>query len=132
MKRPHRRRARTVQSDSPCAANVHPHLTRASFGQPESIPQKASRSVQPVFAQFHGRYTILYNGPPLSPQNCPFAWGIWSPIYSTWFLGSTRVHNPNGICLAVLQSLRQPGLQTMHATPSGVCNNRRHLRIVLR
>ena len=23
------------------------------------------------------------NGPPLSPQNCPFVW-VWTPVYSNW------------------------------------------------
>jgi len=38
------------------------------------------------------------------PQNWPFAMGIWTPC-NTWFLGPTRVLNPNGnsIALAVLQ-----------------------------
>jgi len=32
----------------------------------------------------------------ISPNNCPFARGIWAP-YNTCFLGPTRDHNPNGI-----------------------------------
>jgi len=30
----------------------------------------------------------------LSPQNCPFPWGIWTPS-NTWSLGPTQVLNPN-------------------------------------
>ena len=30
-------------------------------------------------------FPILYNGPPVPRQNCPFPWGIWSP---------TSVHIP--------------------------------------
>jgi len=28
---------------------------------------------------------VLYNGPPLPPQNCPFPWGIWTPC-NTWLV----------------------------------------------
>jgi len=34
-----------------------------------------------------------------SPNNCPFAWGIWAPS-NTCFIGSTLVHNPNGISIS--------------------------------
>ena len=33
-----------------------------------------------------------------SPNNCPFAWGIWAPS-NRCFLGPARVHNPNGISI---------------------------------
>ena len=51
---------------------------------------------------------ILYNGLLIAPQNCPFPWGIWTPS-NTWFLGPTRVLNPNGISIgsAVLHSWPQ-------------------------
>ena len=35
-------------------------------------------------------------GHVILPNNCPFAWGIRAES-DTWFLGPTRVHNPNGI-----------------------------------
>jgi len=37
-------------------------------------------------------------GRPFPPQNCPFHGRIWSP-FNTWFLGPTRVLNPNGIAI---------------------------------
>jgi len=42
-----------------------------------------------VFAQFTAEcpYRPIYNGLPLSPQNCPFPWVIWSPS-NTWFIGA--------------------------------------------
>ena len=45
-------------------------------------------------------------GHAFSPNNCPFAWGIWAPS-NTIFLGPTRVHNPNGIsiCSAVFAQI---------------------------
>jgi len=90
---PHRHRTWSVQSYSPHGASVHPHLTHASLGPPESMPQTVSRSVW-LFLHHSSeqKVPILYNGPPLSPQNCPFAWEI-----STL---SNTVHNPNGITIA--------------------------------
>jgi len=85
-KRAHRRRTWTIQSYSQGCANVHHHLTHASLNPSESTSQTASRSVQP-FLQLRQRVPILYNGPPLSPQNCPFASGSGPPS-STWFLGA--------------------------------------------
>ena len=43
--------------------------------------------------RLHSRHTwtvfpILYNGSPLSPENCPFPWRIWPPS-NTWFLKPT-------------------------------------------
>jgi len=57
------------------SANVHPHLTHASLGPPESLPQTASRSVRPFLHRWPQRVPILYSGPPLPPQNCPFSLG---------------------------------------------------------
>jgi len=39
-------------------------------------------------------------GRPFSPQNCPSAWGIWSPS-NTYFLGPTPVHNRNDISIGL-------------------------------
>jgi len=47
--RPHRRRTQTAQPYSPGGANV-PHVTHASFGQPESTTQMISRNT----ARAHG------------------------------------------------------------------------------
>jgi len=62
-----------------------------------------------------------------SPQNCPFAWRIWTPPSNTWFLGPTQVHIPNSISVSsrILQGLWS--WQTDRPLYS-VCNNRPHLR----
>jgi len=48
------------------------------------------------------RRMSLYVAPPskslLSPQNCLFAWGTWTPA-NTWFPGPTGDLNPNGISI---------------------------------
>jgi len=46
------------------------------------------------FFAAHGRVLSGMRGHVLSPNNCPFVWGIWAPS-NTCFLGSTGVHNPN-------------------------------------
>ena len=58
----------------------------------------------------------------LCSNNCPFASGIWAPC-NTYFLGLTRVHNPNGISIgsAVVAGLttvtdRQTDRQTTTTT----------------
>jgi len=62
-----------------------------------------------VFAQLTAAnsYTLQRAAPSHTPQNCPFVWEIWTPS-DTWFFGSTRVHNTNGISIgsAVLQGSR--------------------------
>ena len=48
------------------------------------------------------RFSRVSSGMPehvLSPNNCPFAWGIWASSSNTCFLGSTRVLNPTGISI---------------------------------
>jgi len=51
-----------------------PHLTtHGSSGPPESTSKTVSRSVQPFLHILRQRVPILYNVPPPSPQNCPFA-----------------------------------------------------------
>ena len=60
------------------------------------MTQTASRSVQPFldsFGQITAECPIIYNGTPLSPQNYPFPWGIWTPS-NTWFRESTQVLTP--------------------------------------
>jgi len=42
--------------------------------------------------------SVQENPDVISPQRCPFLWRIWSPS-NTQFLGSTRVHNSNGISI---------------------------------
>ena len=68
--RPCRRRTRTFQLYSIGCANVHPQLTHASLNPPESIPQTASRSVQPLLHSSRQTAPISYNGLPLQ----------WAPL----------------------------------------------------
>jgi len=65
-----------------------------SFRPSESITQTANRSVQPFF---HSSQQVSSGIPRhvLSLNNCPFAWYV-GPI-NTCFLGSSQVHNLNGI-----------------------------------
>ena len=98
-------------------ANIHPNLIHASLDQPESTSQTACGSVQPFLHSSRQTVHILYKGPPPS-QNCPFAWGSGPPSRpNTWFLGPTRVQNPNGISIgsAVFAGSRS---WTDHATLS--------------
>jgi len=122
-KRPHRRRAWTVQPYSPGGVNVHSCLTHASLGQPESILQTASRSLQP----FVQSVPILFIGPLLKIAR--FHGGSGSPS-NTRFLEPTRVHNPKGISIG---SVDFAGLMIVTDRPTdrprhSVCNSRPHLR----
>jgi len=84
-KRLHRLHIGTVRSYPPGGANVHCHLTHASLRSPKFIPQTASQSVQPFLHSSWRKVPIFYNKLSLSPQNCPFAWGTWTPpIHGSW------------------------------------------------
>ena len=87
--RPHGRSTRTVQSYAAGGVNVHPPLTNASLGPPESTCRTGSRSVQPFL--YRSRQTVLILYVTFPNQNCPFAWGFGPPP-NLWFLGLTRVH----------------------------------------
>jgi len=43
-------------------------------------------------------FSVLYNDLPLFPSKLPLFMGS-GPQSNTWFLGPTRVHNPNGISI---------------------------------
>jgi len=128
-KRPRRRRTWTVQSYSPGDANVHPHLIHASLNPPESIcSQTTSRSVQPFLHSSRQRVpSIPYNGSLLLHQNCSFAWGTWTPVY-TCSIGRTQVYNQDCISISSAvfagltivtdrQTSGQTDRRTDHATP---------------
>jgi len=89
----HRHCTRRVQSYSPGGANVHPHLL------PVHILNDISISSAFLLSSQQG-VPILYNGPPLFPSNLPFCVGRSRPPSNTWFLGPTRVHNPNNISIS--------------------------------
>jgi len=126
-----------------------PHLIRSSLGPPKSSTQTASRylqpflqgkrSVQPLLHNSGQSVPILYNGPPphsklpLSmsfPVKIVVSHGtIWTPS-NTWFLGHTRVLNPNGISIGSAV-LSEPTTVTDRQTDNpfySVCNNRPHQR----
>jgi len=56
-------------------------------------------------------------GRPFPPQNCPFPWWDLDPQSNMWFLGPTRVLNPNGsfIGAAVFAGLTSVDRPTDHA-----------------
>jgi len=58
------------------------------------------------------------DGIPLNPLKWLLSMGIWTPS-NTWFTGSTRLHNPNGVSIgsAVFVGLTiVTNRQTDHAT----------------
>ena len=52
------------------------------------------------FCPAHGRKSLYFTMVDPFPQDCPSRGGSGPPSYS-WFLGPVRVHNPNGIIIAV-------------------------------
>ena len=57
-----------------------PPSNTSSLGLPDSASQMASWSVQPFSHSSHQTVPILYNGPPLRPENRPFTWRDLDPI----------------------------------------------------
>jgi len=85
----------------------------------ESTSQKTSRLVQPFLQNSQQSVPILYNGPPF-PLKIVSSYRDWTPS-NTWFIGPTRVHNPNDITIvsAVFAGLTiVTDRQTNHASPS--------------
>jgi len=56
------------------------HLFHDSLRQTELTSQTALWSVQLFSHRWPQSVPIVYNGHPFPPQNCPFTWGIWTPI----------------------------------------------------
>jgi len=84
---------------APSPHGSRPHLIHASLGQPESITQTASRSVQP-FCTDHDRVSLNFTTTAPFPLKITPSRGISGPPSNTWFPGPTRVLNPNGISMA--------------------------------
>jgi len=57
--------------------------------------QNGTTNGSAVFAQVTADCLCFTNGPPLASK-LPVPMGMWTPS-NTWFLGLTRVLNPNGI-----------------------------------
>jgi len=100
------------------------HLTNDSLGPPQSISQTAYRSVQPFL---HSSRHNVRIGPPLSPSKLILLMEDLDPHRSTWFLGSTRVHNLDGISIgsAVFAGLT---IVTDRQTTLVLYGNRSYLR----
>ena len=64
----------------PFTWGCEPNLACGSLGPPDPKSQTASRSGQPFMHSSRQTVRILYNC-PLPPENCPFLWTIWTPIY---------------------------------------------------
>jgi len=74
---------------TPCLHNLLV-LRLQLASSPLSVSQIASRSVQPFWHSLWQRVPIRYNGRPLSPQNCPFPWGILnSMLYMAFWVHSS-------------------------------------------
>jgi len=93
------------------------HLTHDSLSPSKPKTQTVSWSGQP----FLYRWPIAYNGTPLSPSNCPFPWGIWTPS-NTGFLGppesSTQTESQSVQLLLQGSLLWQTDRRTDHTTRS--------------
>jgi len=109
----------TTPKIAPSPGDPGPRLTRGTLDPPESSPQTARRSGRPTpfFCSSPESLPILYNGAGHGSGSYP----------NKWFLGLTRVHNPNGISIGSAafagltvvtnrQTNRQTDTQTDHAT----------------
>ena len=114
-----------------------PRLIHGSLDPPDSASQTASRSVQPFLHSSRQTVPILYStmGRHFPTLKIAASHGeIWTPS-NTWFLAHSSPHpkqHLERIC-RFLQGSRS--LQTDRQTDRpcySVCNNRRHLHIVLR
>jgi len=74
-----------------------PNLMRASLDPPESTFQNGISIDSAVFCTDDRRVSPFFTmGRPFPPQNCPSHGGSGPPS-NAWFLGPTRVLDPNGI-----------------------------------
>ena len=105
-----------------------PHLTHASLGPPESIPQTTSRWVQPFCAGYRRVPLYFTMGCPSPPQNCSFPREMWTPL-THGSLDAPETSTQSRSVQPLLQGLllRQTDRQTDRPRNS-VCNNRPYLR----
>ena len=101
-------------------------LVLPSHPLPKSTIQTANQSVRPSLHNSRQNVPIrlLIQWALLFPKVAPSDGGMWTPS-NTWFLGPTRVLNPNGISVdsAIFAGLiratdRLTDRPTDHATPS--------------
>ena len=60
--------------------DLDPHVRHDSLDPSEPTDQMASLSVQPFLYRWPQCPCTLQWDAPSTRQNCPFAWGIWTPI----------------------------------------------------
>jgi len=80
-----------LQSSRQKVPILYPRLTHNALGP--CMPTTQTKRHLDQFSR--DSVLILYNGSPVFPSKLPFSMGIWNPC-NTWFIGPTRVLNPNG------------------------------------
>ena len=75
---------------APSHGGIGPHVRHDSLDPSEPTDQMASLSVQPFLHRWLQSVPILYNGTPLTPQNCLFPWGDLNSHLICGSLGPTK------------------------------------------
>jgi len=90
-----------------CVGTWTPIQHTVPWVNPSPRPKRHLDQFSCVCTAYGGGCIYFTMGRSLSPQNCPFAWGIWTSP-NTWLFWLTQVHIPNGISIvsAVLQDSR--------------------------
>ena len=112
-------------------ALVYTSLNKCFLGASESTPQSAYRSVQPYLRNSRHSVVILYNGPPIPPQNFPFPWGDLN-LHLVHALSAHSSPWSKGISIGSAVSARLTSVtdgRTDHATRS-VTVDRIHVRSI--
>ena len=101
---------------------TNPHLIHSSLGPPKSPTQRTSRLVQ-AFCTVHSTVSLYFTTGIPFPLWIAHSHGRSAPPSNAWFLGLTRVLNPNSISIgsAVFAGLatvtyRQSGHATLSVT----------------
>jgi len=120
-----------------CRAHWRHLANTTEFVLPLAHPSPQPKQRIDRFSRFctaHGRMSLHFTTVPLSPKIAPCHGGSGPPS-NTWFPGSTRVLNPNGISIgsAIFAGHTSvTGRLTDYTTRSVTTNNRPHLHLVLR
>jgi len=89
------------------------------WGHPSPHPKRHMDRLS-CFCTAHD-VVILYNGSPLSPQNCPFPWRDVDPSLINGSSGPTRVHMPNDTSIS---SAISAGLTIVTDRPTDIHTDR--------
>jgi len=94
-------------------------IAATSFAPPPANQIKWHLDLFSHFCTAHGRVSSGMHGRVLSAKTCSLVWGSGLPS-NTCFLGSIRVHNPNGISIgsAVFAQLMAQSCRRCHVCPS--------------